>query len=170
MFIHRLRLLNFRQHEHTDLALGPGLTGIIGPNGAGKTTLLEAIAWAMYGMRAARGSRVCSSSGSITFSSSVIEPNSAPDCHITPSRARSDRRAVPVSAAMSCPRISIVPERGGNRPISSLSNVDLPQPDPPRITKTSPRRTSKETSWNSTREPKAIFTSRTRMTVSPLTG
>ena len=57
MFIHRLRLLNFRQHELTDLSFDRGLTGIVGPNGAGKTTLLEAIAWAMYGMRAARGSR-----------------------------------------------------------------------------------------------------------------
>ena len=57
MQIHRLRLLNFRQHENTELELGAGLTGIIGPNGAGKTTLLEAIAWAMYGMPAARGSR-----------------------------------------------------------------------------------------------------------------
>jgi exonuclease SbcC len=57
MQIHRLRLCNFRQHENTDLELGAGLTGIIGPNGAGKTTILEAIAWAMYGMPAARGSR-----------------------------------------------------------------------------------------------------------------
>ncbi len=57
MQIHRLRLCNFRQHEDTDLALGAGLTGIIGPNGAGKTTILEAIAWAMYGMSAARGNR-----------------------------------------------------------------------------------------------------------------
>ncbi|MEO6057702.1 MAG: SMC family ATPase [Gemmatimonadales bacterium] len=57
MQINRLRLRNFRQHEHTDLELGAGLTGIIGPNGAGKTTLLEAIAWAMYGMPAARGTR-----------------------------------------------------------------------------------------------------------------
>ena len=31
--------------------------GSSGPNGAGKTTILEAIAWAMYGMPAARGSR-----------------------------------------------------------------------------------------------------------------
>jgi DNA repair protein SbcC/Rad50 len=57
MLIHRIRLHNFRQHEHTDLTLGSGLTGVIGPNGAGKTTLLEAIAWAMYGMPAARGGR-----------------------------------------------------------------------------------------------------------------
>ena len=57
MRITRLRLCNFRQHEATELVLGAGLTGIIGPNGAGKTTLLEAIAWVMYGMKAARGSR-----------------------------------------------------------------------------------------------------------------
>jgi DNA repair protein SbcC/Rad50 len=57
MQINRLRLTNFRQHEHTEVEFGPGLTGIIGPNGAGKTTLLEAIAWAMFGMPAARGSR-----------------------------------------------------------------------------------------------------------------
>jgi DNA repair protein SbcC/Rad50 len=57
MQINRLHLRNFRQHENTELEFGAGLTGIIGPNGAGKTTILEAIAWAMYGMPAARGSR-----------------------------------------------------------------------------------------------------------------
>ncbi|MFI5206886.1 MAG: AAA family ATPase [Gemmatimonadales bacterium] len=57
MRIDRLRLVNFRQHRDTDIELGPGLTGIIGPNGAGKTTLLEAIAWAIYGNKAARGGR-----------------------------------------------------------------------------------------------------------------
>ena len=57
MRINRLHLRNFRQHEDTELEFGAGLTGIIGPNGAGKTTILEAIAWAMYGMPAARGSR-----------------------------------------------------------------------------------------------------------------
>ncbi|TFG44709.1 MAG: SMC family ATPase, partial [Gemmatimonadales bacterium] len=57
MQIHRLRLVNFRQHEDSELVLGPGLTGIIGPNGSGKSTLLEAIAFAMYGTPAARGTR-----------------------------------------------------------------------------------------------------------------
>ncbi len=57
MRLHRLRLLNFRQHRDTDVEFGPGLTCIIGANGAGKTTLLEAIAWAIYGMDAARGTR-----------------------------------------------------------------------------------------------------------------
>jgi len=57
MRLDRLRLVNFRQHEATEIAFGPGMTGIIGPNGAGKTTLLEAIAFAMYGVKAARGGR-----------------------------------------------------------------------------------------------------------------
>jgi exonuclease SbcC len=57
MQLHRLRLVNFRQHADTDLVLGPGLTAIIGPNGSGKTTLLEAIAWGFYGTPAVRGNR-----------------------------------------------------------------------------------------------------------------
>ncbi len=51
----RLSLLNFRQHAETEVEFRPGLTGIIGPNGAGKSTILEAIAWAIYGSPAARG-------------------------------------------------------------------------------------------------------------------
>jgi DNA repair protein SbcC/Rad50 len=50
-----LRLQNFRQHGDTRIQFRRGLTGIIGPNGAGKTTILEAIAWAIYGASAARG-------------------------------------------------------------------------------------------------------------------
>jgi exonuclease SbcC len=50
-----LRLQNFRQHVDTLIHFRGGLTGIIGPNGAGKSTLLEALAWAIYGSEAARG-------------------------------------------------------------------------------------------------------------------
>ncbi|MFN9204372.1 MAG: AAA family ATPase [Gemmatimonas sp.] len=61
-----LRLQNFRQHVDTRLTFDRGLTGIIGPNGSGKSTLLEAIAWALYGNPAARGTR-----DSIRFSRAV---------------------------------------------------------------------------------------------------
>jgi exonuclease SbcC len=57
MRLHSLRLQNFRQHVNTELSFSSGLTGIIGPNGSGKTTILEAIAWALYGNPAARGTR-----------------------------------------------------------------------------------------------------------------
>ncbi|MCA0376974.1 MAG: SMC family ATPase [Gemmatimonadetes bacterium] len=57
MRLYALRLQNFRQHVDTRLSFSTGLTGIIGPNGAGKSTLLEAIAWALYGNPAARGTR-----------------------------------------------------------------------------------------------------------------
>jgi len=57
MRLHRLRLCNFRQHIDTLIEFDAGITGIIGPNGSGKSTILEAIAWALYGNPAARGTR-----------------------------------------------------------------------------------------------------------------
>jgi exonuclease SbcC len=55
MRLTRLKLTNFRQHQDTEIVFREGLTGVIGPNGAGKSTLLEAVAWAIYGASAARG-------------------------------------------------------------------------------------------------------------------
>ena len=57
MRLNAIRLSNFRQHVDTHVEFDLGLTGIIGPNGSGKSTILEAIAWALYGMPAARGNR-----------------------------------------------------------------------------------------------------------------
>ena len=57
MRLNSIRLRNFRQHADTYIELSSGITGIIGPNGSGKSTILEAIAWALYGMGAARGNR-----------------------------------------------------------------------------------------------------------------
>jgi len=50
-----LEIENFRQHKSTKIEFLPGVTGIIGKNGSGKTTILEAIAWALYGGAAVRG-------------------------------------------------------------------------------------------------------------------
>jgi exonuclease SbcC len=55
MRLQQVRLQNFRQHVDSTILFRPGITGIIGPNGAGKSTILEAIAWAIYGSSAARG-------------------------------------------------------------------------------------------------------------------
>jgi exonuclease SbcC len=55
--LHRLELQNFRQHAESLITFDTGLTGIIGMNGSGKTTILEAIAWALYGNSATRGTR-----------------------------------------------------------------------------------------------------------------
>lgn len=57
MRLNTLHLTNFRQHADTRIEFDLGLTGVIGPNGAGKSTILEAIAWALYGQPAARGTR-----------------------------------------------------------------------------------------------------------------
>ena len=50
-----LDLQNFRQYVRSTIAFSDGVTGIIGPNGSGKTTILEAVAWALYGAPALRG-------------------------------------------------------------------------------------------------------------------
>jgi len=55
MRIERIELKNFRGHRHTEVDLGAGMTAILGENGSGKTTIPEALIWALYGSRAARG-------------------------------------------------------------------------------------------------------------------
>jgi DNA repair protein SbcC/Rad50 len=55
--LNSLRLVNFRQHADTRVEFDVGLTGIIGANGSGKTTILEGIAYALYGVDAARGKK-----------------------------------------------------------------------------------------------------------------
>ncbi|HEV2099740.1 MAG TPA: chromosome segregation protein SMC [Stellaceae bacterium] len=48
MQIDRLRLVGFKSFaDATEVAIGPGLTGIVGPNGCGKSNLAEALRWVM---------------------------------------------------------------------------------------------------------------------------
>ncbi len=91
---------------------------------------------------ASSGRSVYTSSGRRTFSSSVIEPNSAPDWYITPNlRSSPSRTSSPTHSGS--PSISTRPSSGGLRPIMCFITVLLPPPEPPRMPKTSPRWTSK---------------------------
>lgn len=55
MKLRAITLKNFRQHQDTEIQFQDGLSAIVGPNGAGKSTVVEAIAFALYGIKAARG-------------------------------------------------------------------------------------------------------------------
>ena len=54
MILHSLRLYNFRRFRRVEIEFPENVIGLLGRNGAGKSTLLEAMAWALYGSRAAR--------------------------------------------------------------------------------------------------------------------
>ena len=83
------------------------------------------------------------SSGRRTFSSSVIEPNSAPDWYITPNLRRIASRVVAVGGDdVVAVDVDVPGDQRRTSPIMCFSSVLLPQPEPPRITNTSPRRTS----------------------------
>lgn len=58
MIIKNLTLKNFRRFPELTLEFPENLQGFLGANGAGKSTIIEAIAWALYGTRAARGAKI----------------------------------------------------------------------------------------------------------------
>jgi exonuclease SbcC len=90
----RLQLKNFRQHADTELVFRPGLTGIIGPNGAGKTTILEAMAWAIYGAPAVRGTN------------ETLRFNRAPGRSAGRAELRAERNSTRGTGATPSPRVS----------------------------------------------------------------
>ena len=49
MILNTLRLSNYKQYSHLELAFREGLVGIIGKNGAGKSTIFEAILYCLFG-------------------------------------------------------------------------------------------------------------------------
>ncbi len=48
MIFTRLKLNNFKSHQHTVISFDNGISVIVGENGAGKSTLLEAISFALF--------------------------------------------------------------------------------------------------------------------------
>ena len=54
MIIRRLKLNNFKSHEHTIIPFERGISVIVGDNGAGKSTILEAISFALFKQHTAR--------------------------------------------------------------------------------------------------------------------
>ena len=48
MIFTRLKLDNFKSHEHTVISFNKGISVIVGENGAGKSTILEAISFALF--------------------------------------------------------------------------------------------------------------------------
>ena len=48
MIFNRLKLYNFKSHEHTVIRFEKGISVIVGENGAGKSTILEAISFALF--------------------------------------------------------------------------------------------------------------------------
>jgi exonuclease SbcC len=48
MIFTRLRLNNFKSHEHSVIPFDKGISVIVGENGAGKSTILEAISFALF--------------------------------------------------------------------------------------------------------------------------
>ncbi|MBQ2666013.1 SMC family ATPase [Methanobrevibacter sp.] len=48
MIFNKLKLNNFKSHEHTVINFDKGISVIVGENGAGKSTILEAISFALF--------------------------------------------------------------------------------------------------------------------------
>ena len=54
MIFTRLKLNNFKSHEHTVITFDKGISVIVGENGAGKSTILEAISFALFKQHTAK--------------------------------------------------------------------------------------------------------------------
>ena len=54
MIFTRLKMNNFKSHEHTVISFDKGISVIVGENGAGKSTILEAISFALFKQHTAK--------------------------------------------------------------------------------------------------------------------
>src|SRR5487761_212338 len=92
-----------------------------------------------------------SRNGTMMFSATVSELNSAPSWNSTPHRIPRRRRSVCPGRPISSPKTSIVPAAGGTSPTIVRSSTDLPEPEAPTTPSTSPARRSNVASRSSTR-------------------
>ena len=93
------------------------------------------------------------SSGKRTFWSTVSDPNSAPLWYITPRPRCSSAFSLALAFTILRPAMRMSPAMGSYSPMMFFIRLDLPQPEPPKTTTISPRRTSKEASSSKTSFP-----------------
>ena len=97
---------------------------------------------------------VCSRSGKAVLSKRFIEPNSAPSWNSTPNSVRISYSSLAEHSMMSVPSMTIEPRSGRSRPMRDFRNTDLPVPDGPSRTLTSPAGISNVTSSQILEDPK----------------
>ena len=117
--------------------------------------------------RIGSGSWVCSRIGNATFSNTLRSVNSAPVWNSSAMRLRSSKSRSLLRSGTDWPSTMTWPESGLRRPPMRLSNVVLPQPLPPMMAVTLPRRMESDNPRNTSRPPSARRTSRisTRMSL-----
>ena len=109
------------------------------------------------------GSRLFSRSGNRTFSNTVSESKRAPPWKTTPKVSRTRSRARPRRRVTSCPSMRTRPESGRTRPSRWRRSTDLPPPERPMTTISSPGRTSRSTPRRTGWRRKRLRSSSTRM-------
>src|SRR5271156_4416946 len=92
-----------------------------------------------------------------------IDPNRAPSWNITPNSVRMSYRSLAEHSVMSVPSTRIEPRSGRSRPISDFRKTDLPVPDGPSKTLTSPSGISKVTSSQIRWDPKDLVSPSTEI-------
>ena len=93
----------------------------------------------------------------VTFCSTVLWANRLNDWKTMPTSARSLARALP-SSGRATPSMVIEPEAMGSSRLMVRHSVDLPDPDGPMTTSTSPLSTVRSMSLSTWRSPKYLLT------------
>ena len=110
--------------------------------------------------RIGSGSRVCSRIGNATFSNNERSVNSAPVWNSSAMRFLSSNRSLVERSGTEMPSTRIAPESGLRLPPMRFRSVVLPQPLPPMMAVTEPRRMAMVTPFRIGRSPRANCTSR----------